>query len=351
MARIYKQPGSEKWYSDFHDPSHPKADKSGRVRIPLFTDQELSMQELGRLLGTKNADPARPPKSSSYLAFKERFLRHISTLDPVTIAQYGRAIKNLEDGAMFRINELQQITPAMFSELKTRWVHNGRGLFVRNRELQSLKAMMRVAESWGLIREQNWGSVKKDKEPKGRLLWWTMDQVKSQLYPGCPGIWAIPAKLSVRAGFRPGESYWHEWDNVDFDRQRLHITHVYEGKRLLWAPKDHERRWVPMPPDLIEFLFNLRKKTKNRFLFHGEDRRPTLPSMCAYAGKLIRSAGLKGSLYTGRHTYGSHLASGGASPKYIKEVMGHSKLEMTDRYMHLAPEVQQQGISSYLPHA
>lgn len=350
MARVYKQPGSDKWYSDFNDPSHPKADKSGRVRIPLDTDKEMAQEELGRLLGAaRSTEIGRPVENVSWLGFKERFLRHISTKNRVTISQYTRAIANLEAGFEPPIKTLSQVTPASFDTIRVNWIKDGRGLYVRNREIQSIKAMMRVAEAWKLIEKQDWSSVKKDKEPKGRLLWWTMEEVKKQLYPGCPDIWAIPPRLAVRAGFRPGEVYWQEWDNVDFQRERLHITHVYEQKRLLWGPKDHERRWVPMPLDLSEFLSKLRKKAAGRFVFQAKEGRPTAPSMCTYMGRLIKDTGLKGSLYTGRHTYGSHLASGGAPAKYIQVVMGHAKLEMTNRYMHLAPEVQQQGITAYLP--
>lgn len=352
MARVYKQKGSDKWYSDFNDTSHPNADKSGRVRIPLDTDHDRAIQELGRLLGSaKSIKTGIPSKDPSWTGFKAKFFNKVSTLNRVTFSQYKRAIKNLEAGANQPILTISQITPSLIDDLKTAWKQAGRGLYVRNRELQSLKAMMRVAESWGLVHEQKWGVVKNDKEPKGRLLWWTMDQVTKQLYPGCPGHWGIPPRLAVRAGFRPAEAYWLTWENTDFQRERLHITHLYEGKRLLWAPKDHERRWVPMPADLYDFLLKLSKKAKGRFVLQDEKDRFTLTSMCTYMGRLIKATGLKGSLYTGRHTYGSHLASGGAPAKYIKEVMGHSKLEMTDRYMHLAPEVQQQGIRTFLPAA
>ena len=349
MSRLYKRPGSRKWWADFNDPSHPKADKTGRVRIPLFSDKDRSQEELGLLIGSAtNSEASKPLRDSSFLAFKEKFLNQVSP-NRVTASQYKRAIANLESGSPLPIKMLSQVTPSLVSDIKASWIRAGRGLYVRNREIQSIKAMMRKAEAWGLVKEQKWDSVKKDKEPKGRLLWWTMDEVKGKLYPGCPGIWQVPARLSVRAGFRPGEAYWLPWDHVDFQRERLHITHVYEGKGLLWGPKDHERRWVPMPPDLYEYLSKLSKMARGRFVFEEGAGRPTLPSMCTYAGKLIKKTGLKGSLYTGRHTYGSHLASGGANAKYIMEVMGHSKLEMTNRYMHLAPEVQQQGIIKYLP--
>jgi integrase len=38
-----------------------------------------------------------------------------------------------------------------------------------------------------------------------------------------------------------------------------------------------------------------------------------------------------------RHTFRSHLAMRGAAPRAIQELVGHSTLSMTLRYMHLAP--------------
>ncbi|MEO7035277.1 MAG: tyrosine-type recombinase/integrase [Polyangiaceae bacterium] len=51
-----------------------------------------------------------------------------------------------------------------------------------------------------------------------------------------------------------------------------------------------------------------------------------------------KRAGLRGiGSHVLRHTFCSHLAMRGAAPKAIQELVGHSTLSMTLRYMHLAP--------------
>jgi site-specific recombinase XerD len=45
-----------------------------------------------------------------------------------------------------------------------------------------------------------------------------------------------------------------------------------------------------------------------------------------------------------RHTFCSHLAMRGAAPKAIQELVGHSTLSMTLRYMHLAPSALREAI-------
>ena len=44
------------------------------------------------------------------------------------------------------------------------------------------------------------------------------------------------------------------------------------------------------------------------------------------------------------HTFCSHLAMRGAAPKAIQELVGHSTLTMTLRYMHLAPSALTEAI-------
>jgi site-specific recombinase XerD len=46
-----------------------------------------------------------------------------------------------------------------------------------------------------------------------------------------------------------------------------------------------------------------------------------------------------------RHTFCSHLAMRGAAPKAIQELVGHSTLSMTLRYMHLAPSALREAVA------
>lgn len=46
-----------------------------------------------------------------------------------------------------------------------------------------------------------------------------------------------------------------------------------------------------------------------------------------------------------RHTFCSHLAMHGASPKAIQELAGHRDLATTQRYMHLSPSMLDAAIA------
>lgn len=343
MARIYRR--SRTYYSDIYSPSHPAADNRGRVRIPLDTDKDIAQKALVRLVEQRDAAKfGRVPKGTTFQEFKERVLLHASGKAKNTYEQYRRSFKELE--AFKPVQTAAQITPDLLMELYTYWktkrdAHgklNPRGLYVRNRDLQSLKAAARMAEDWGLIQKgYNWKAAKRDKEPKGRLHWCSMEEIK-KVYKKCSGVWLSIAKLAARAGLRRSEIYWLAWGDVDFDRKRLHVS-----PKPQWVPKDHESRWIPMPNDLISHLGWLPRASE----WVLGDERPDPGTMTTIFRRIMREAGMKGSLHTLRHSYISDLMSNGAPPKWVQDVAGHSKIEMTMRYTHLAPSSQQQ-ITNFL---
>ena len=318
------------WYSNITFHGHPQAGKAGLLQIPLDTDRRFAEEKLLRLVEQRNAHKFhRPIQNVRWEDFKNKVLALKS--HPVTNRLYQGAIKYLEDHV--QIQFLAQLTPAMLSDAKTAWKAAGRGLYIVNRHVRSIKAMMHLAESQGLVKEQDWSSIKEDKEPKGRLLWYTVKELQG-LLKHCKGLWKTLALLGARAGLRRSEIYYLTWDDVDFERKRIHISPKPE-----WTPKDNERRWVPMPSDLEAHLKSLKHEGDHVFIENGW--RPSLNSMSVLFKRIIRKAKLKGSPHTLRHTYGSHLANGGATPKIIMELMGHSELEMVDKYLHLAPSTLQ----------
>lgn len=349
MAKL-KQIGKI-WYSDFTVPKgrHLKTGRVTyrRIRRALSKDKKIAIIKLSRLLEQFGTDKHKAPDEISWEGFKEKFMPQKA--HRVTKTLYTGAIRNLEEFAANKtpIKSLKDVTPALLDQAKAAWKANGRGLYIVNRHVRCIKAMMRVAESWKNVEKQDWSGNREDKEPKGRLLWYPREELK-ELIPHCRGHWKTLTLLGSRGGLRRSEIFWLPWTGgVDFVRNRIHIAPVYDDDgTLLWEPKDHERRWVPMPKDLKKHLKGL-KRDGRWVLMDGKDR-PSLEGLSVYYRKILRKAGLKGSIHTLRHTYGSHLANGGATAKMIMELMGHSSLEMVDKYMHLAPSTLQDA-TKFLP--
>jgi Phage integrase family len=85
--------------------------------------------------------------------------------------------------------------------------------------------------------------------------------------------------------------------------------------------------------------YKAHRHLKSELVFCHPDGKPFTQSAIEAALRFgCKRAGLRiiGSQVL-RHTFCSHLAMRGAAPKAIQELVGHSTLSMTLRYMHLAP--------------
>jgi integrase len=121
-------------------------------------------------------------------------------------------------------------------------------------------------------------------------------------------------------------------------RRRIHVaesvTEVDSG-RLDWGlPKDHERRWVPVPRFLVDDLAK-----------HVAGKAPDELVFASPKGAVLRVRGARRSWFdraveaTGvpdglhphelRHTAASLAVSAGANVKAVQRMLGHAKASMT----------------------
>jgi integrase len=144
------------------------------------------------------------------------------------------------------------------------------------------------------------------------------------------------------AGLRKGEILGLEWDDIDFVARTLTV------RRSVWrelrdeshvgAPKSGRDRRIPLTQRLDAALRAHRHLRGARVFCNDDGSELTPGHMEALLRTACRRAGLRQiGWHVLRHTFGSHLAQRGASPKAIQELMGHSDIATTMRYMHLAP--------------
>jgi integrase len=324
-----------------------------RIRRALSTDKREAEKRLADLVKERYANRhGHAVLDIEWEPFKERFLHHAKTKATDTYMAYKRAVRHMES---FRYpQKLSNITPGFLFELQTAWKHEERGLYVTNRDIQALKTMMRLGESWGLIQKQEWGLVKKDKEPRGRLRFFTVEELQ-KILAVCDDNWKAFVLLGSRAGLRPSEIRWLTWADVDFERNRVHIV----GKDS-WQPKDYEQRWIPMKDDLKAHLKSLSRESK--WVIHHSGEKLSDWVAWYYFHEIVEKAGIvkptkdnpnkfeaDGSAYTLRHTFASHLAIEGVPLKHIAELMGHASTKVTEIYAHLLPDTRDKAIDRLPP--
>lgn len=330
MAKIFQR--GKVWYSKIRI-------NGVEVRRPLSKDKSIAEEKLGELIKQRNAARhGHAPVNARWETFRDELLAasRVNKKKQTWQAE-ERAFRELE--AVTPIQRINQITPRYLEEIvKPSWIARKRGKYVINRDLRSIRSAMKKAEAYGYVPRQDWTTNKYLKVPKGRLHFWRVDELL-KLRKFCNGVWRTVLYLGSRAGLRPGEIRALPWSEVDFDRNRIHIVANDE-----WEPKDHERRYIPMAEDLREYLLSIKNGHPYVFQDKFEDR-PSLGSMQAYFPRLVRKAGLRGSLYTLRHSFGAHCASAGVPLRRLQNWMGHAKITTTEIYAHLIPGAGEEVIN------
>jgi integrase len=144
--------------------------------------------------------------------------------------------------------------------------------------------------------------------------------------------------LGGDAGLRRGEAIALEWTDVDLRRRMLQVQRS-EWRGQVTVPKGGRSRRLRLTEQLAEALQAHRHLKGPRVLYCDDGTTPTNKIIRMWMEKAQRGAVLpaNGGFHILRHTFCSHLAMQGASPKAIQELAGHQDLTTTQRYMHLSP--------------
>ncbi len=136
--------------------------------------------------------------------------------------------------------------------------------------------------------------------------------------------------------------------DLDFDRRMLHVR---QGK----GKKD---RYVPLSQILIDWLrLYISSENPKHWLFNGRpigsaggdfDSRYSNRGVQWAVKQAARNGGIikNISVHTLRHTFATHLLEDGLDIMSIKDLLGHSKIETTMVYLHVA---QYEKTKSYSP--
>ena len=138
--------------------------------------------------------------------------------------------------------------------------------------------------------------------------------------------------MIVETGMRPEEVYTIRKENVHLNRRYLFIP---TGKTR------YARRNVPLTAATIEVLKQRLASAEGPYLFgkRGNPEKPIGP-ICWEHRKTLRKTGIRPPfrLYDFRHTFGSRSAMAGVDLATLKELLGHSNISITMRYVHPTPE-------------
>jgi integrase len=148
--------------------------------------------------------------------------------------------------------------------------------------------------------------------------------------------------IALNTGMRIGELMGLCWDRVNFDSSQIEVSRILTREGLLPTTKTNQKRFVPMNTEVQRVLAILFKQQRsNTFVFVKDNGKPfdiNHVSQRDFKKALARAEiPLNFRFHDLRHTYASHFMMNAGNMYDLQKILGHTRVEMTQRYAHLSP--------------
>ncbi len=248
---------------------------------------------------------------------------------------HGQSLKSAVDtrDRLYKLSDamgnpaLEQFTVNQFAYYRKQRLKAGINASTLNRELSTLKALFRELKRLNLIaHDHSILSVRKLKEKRIELSYLTAEQINKlmhQVKQSTNDSLEYVVKLSLATGGR-----WSECERLTLDKLR-------NGGVYYVDTKNGHSRFVPLSAELFKHL---------------QQRLAEQPFKSCYGAfrSALKRTGINlpdgQQAHVLRHTFASHFIMQGGDIRTLQQILGHSSLQMTMRYAHLAPEFLGQAV-------
>ncbi len=177
--------------------------------------------------------------------------------------------------------------------------------------------------------------------------------------------------LAITLGLRRGEICGLSWNDIDFERNIVDISHSYDNLGNLKGTKTKAgMRLLPLSPITRDALLKMKEAQAAQFAKTNSFRKPEEgyleqtedgPVIAGHYGERVQPStmsrwwtidrdgfGLEGfTLHELRHTYLTMLAMGGVHPKVMQELAGHYSSQITmDIYTHVNMDAKREAVEA-----
>ncbi len=204
-----------------------------------------------------------------------------------------------------------------------------------NQALDALSAMYGRAADWGLVPEgtnpcrgvMKYRLRRRERfltEAEFERLGRALDEVEAE--GGAAAYAAAAVRLLALTGCRKSEILDLRWEDVDPDAAELRLRDAKTGPRV-----------VSLPPSALRLLAALPRLPGNPRVIPGKRPGARLSGLDRVWRAVRARAGLDGvRLHDLRHSYASRALALGEGLPVIAKLLGHSHIQTTARYAHLA---------------
>jgi len=213
-----------------------------------------------------------------------------------------------------------------------------------NLTLDTLRLILAYAESNNYIESNPADGIKKLKGQKPAFRYLNEDQTR-ELLENCNSDFYPICSTAVYTGMRLYEIIGLKWQNVLYDSRRIVVESSGTG-----PTKSRKVRYIPLNKNLEEILSQLDSR-KSEYVFPDEEgnmrgsNRKRVDFRHSLESALKKAELPRIKFHDLRHTFASNFVMKGGSLLSLKEILGHSDINTTMMYAHLAPSYLEEEIN------
>jgi len=323
--------------------------RTRRVMIGQFgvVTPELARREATIKLGSvrgANGDPAAlrdaERQSTTMKELGERFLtQYVPTrCKPSTQAEYRRSVELFLD-PFFAKQHVRSVTTADVAELHGSLSHIP---YQANRTLGVLSKMMNLAETWGIRDKHTNPCEDVERFPERKRERFLSPKELQRLGQALTAAelhqtetrYAVAAfRVLLLTGCRLSEIQRLEWRYVDLEQKELRLPDSKTGAKT-----------VHLGEAVVALLDALPRVTGNPYVIVGKKEKAHLTDLQHPWRRIRKAAGLSDvRIHDLRHTFASGGLLVGEGLAMIGKLLGHTQVQTTARYAHLASDPVKQA--------
>lgn len=316
----------------------------GRRKTKTFPNKTLAKEWERRVLRERDEQEATGlivQDSVRFDEFTDRWFKEkvAVRLSDSTRNSYQRVLKKhlLPLFGMMRLRDIRvEHANHLVAKLKEAG-HAPKGI---NNILGVLLSILNDAVEWQCLARNPLFRYKPVKEPELHFDYWTVPEIRQFLNGSQGDPNHLLYVVALNTGMRRGEICALKWDRIDLIRNQIIVSRTLGRYGLSETTKTGRKRYVPINSVVKNVFERLLQEQRGEFVFCNEDGTPVdahhlyrdFQNAQKRAGftKVIRFHDL-------RHTFASHFMMNGGNIYDLQKILGHTSLEMTQRYAHMSP--------------